>query len=164
MDPMWWRYNGACLVPARPELAERWFRTDQFYFMEPHNERSWRKHKAYFASLAEAWASLKSDEYPSVECLRKHALIRTGWYEERMLTCESAEAAERVAAFIRPMDQYAIVSVSQWVVRVWTARSQSYKAMGRADFDRSMDDVLNFVAGLIEVTREQLDEQGGFAA
>jgi hypothetical protein len=149
------------MMPQRPELAERIFRPDGIYLLEVHHERSYSRHRAYFASLNEAWASLRSDDFPTAEHLRKHALIKCGYYDERMLVCSSASMAQRAAAFIRPMDDFAIVGVQAHVVRVWTAKSQSYKAMGRDPFNQSMDAVLDYAAGLIGVTRETLDAQGG---
>lgn len=162
-DPLWWRFNGAVMVPMRPELAERQFRPDGRYLLEAHHERSYQRHKAYFASLHEAWSSLAVDDFPTAEHLRKFALIRTGYYDERVLVCDTAAQAERVAAFVRPMDEFAIVIRDDNLIRVETAKSQSYKAMGRDAFNASMEDVLNYVANLIGVRREELDAQGGFA-
>jgi hypothetical protein len=163
MDDFWARWNGVCFIPARPELVERALRPDQHVLLEIHHERSHAKHRAFFASLAEAWASLRSDEFPTVEHLRKFALIRSGWYDERFIACDSPEMAARVAAFIRPMDEFHVVMVDGSVVRQWTAKSQSYKAMGRDAFNKSMDDVLGFVAGLLGVDRETLLAQGEMA-
>lgn len=162
-DPLWFRWNGVALLPARPELAERQFRPDGHYLMEAHHERSYQRHKAYFASLHEAWQSLRTDEFATPEALRKWALIKTGWYDERTIVCDSPEMAERVAAFIRPIDEYHIISVDGLVVRQWVAKSQSYKAMGRDAFNRSMEDVLDYVAGLVGVAAEELRAQGEMA-
>ena len=162
-DPLWWRWNGATMIPMRPELAERQFIPDQRYLLEAHHERSFARHRAYFASLHEAWSSLASDQWPTSEHLRKHALIHTGWRDERMLVCSNASMAQRVAAFVRPMDEYAVVGVNGRVVRVWTPRSQSYKSMGRDDFNQSMEDVLNWVASLLGVPKEVLEAQGEMA-
>lgn len=162
-DPLWYRWNGAAMIPMRPELAERVFRPDGHYLLEAHHERSWQRHKAYFASLHEAWSSLRSDDYPTPEHLRKFALIRTGYYDERVLVCESEAVAERVAAFVTPLDEFAAIVAQGNLVRVYTAKSQSYKAMGRDQFNASMDAVLDYVADLVGVRREELDAQGGFA-
>ena len=64
--------------------------------------------------------------------------------------------ARRVAAFVAPMDRYAIVAVSESVVRVWTAKSQSMRAMGRQEFGESIEAVLAFCAGLIGVAPDAL--------
>lgn len=162
-DPLWYRWNGVAMMPSRPELAERIFRPDGMYLLEAHHERSYKRHQAYFASLHEAWASLRVDDFPTPEHLRKFALIKCGFYDERVLVCDTAAQAERVVVFMRPMDDYAIMVRDSALVRVWTAKSQSYKAMGRDEFNRSMEAVLDYVAGLIGVMRDELDAQGGAA-
>jgi len=151
------------MIPSRPELAEHQFRPDQFYLLEAHSERSYKRHRAYFAALHEAWWSLRVGDFPSPEHLRKFALIKTGHYDERVLACDTAAQAERVAAFVRPLDEFSIIVRDDSLVRVWTAKSQSYKKMGRDEFNRSMDEVLDYVAGLVGVSREELDREGGFA-
>lgn len=162
-DPLWFRWNGAVMVPTRVELAARQFRPDGHYLLEAHHERSYQRHKAYFASLHHAWSSLRVDDFPTPEHLRKFALIRCGYYDERVLFCDNPQSAERTAAFIRPMDDFAIVIRDNNLVRVETAKSQSYKAMGRDEFNQSMEDVLNYVAGLIGVSTEDLIAQGEIA-
>jgi hypothetical protein len=162
-DPQWFKWNGAAMMPTQPDLARKQFIVDGKYLLETHHERAYRRHRAYFAALHEAWGSIATDDFPTSEHLRKFALIKTGWRQERVLACDSKERAERTAAFIRPLDDYAIVTTDAALVRVWTARSQSYKAMGRDDFNRSMDDVLNYVAGLIGISREVLLAQGELA-
>lgn len=119
-----------------------------------HEDRSGASHNHYFATLNDLWESLPEEEaerFPTGEHLRKYALIRTGWRDERSIVCASRAEALRLAAFVRPMDLYAVVAVSEAVVRVWTAKSQSLKAMGKADFQRSKDDVLGFVSQMIGV-------------
>lgn len=51
------------------------------------------------------------------------------------------------------MDEYAIVEAVECVVRVYTAKSQSMKAMGNRDFQQSKSDVLDFVDDLLGVER-----------
>lgn len=161
-DPLWWRFNGAVMVPMRPELAERQFIPDGRYLLEAHHERSYQRHKAYFASLHDAWSSLSTDQFPTPEHLRKFALIKTGFHDQRVMVCDTPSIADRVAAFVAPFDTYAIVTVEGRVVTVFTAESQSYKAMGRDKFNDSMDAVLDYCAGLIGVTKEELEAQGEF--
>jgi hypothetical protein len=76
---------------------------------------------------------------------------------------KSKAAAIRLGAFVKPMDPYALVAVSGACVKVYTARSQAPKAMGRKVFQESKDAVLEVLAGMIEVSKEQLlkfDGQG----
>ncbi|MNE84166.1 hypothetical protein D3C80_1810410 [compost metagenome] len=62
----------------------------------------------------------------------------------------------RVAAFIKPMDEYAVVDVREAVVRVFTAQSQSYRAMGKKVFAESKEKVLDAIAALIGADPEDL--------
>jgi hypothetical protein len=165
-EALWYRWNGAAMIPMRPDAAAAQFFLDGRYLLEAHHERSHARHKAYFAAIASAWHSLPEEtanRHPSPEHLRKYALIRTGWAQERTYVAGSAHEAQRIEAFIEPFDSYAIIAREGHVVRVWTARSQSYKAMGRDDFNRSMDDVLSFIADQIGVSRATLEEQGEMA-
>lgn len=136
--------------------ADRSFVVGETYRMVEHHDRSTASHNHYFASLANAWASLPDgllEAYPTVEHLRKKALINKGYRDERSIVCASKAEAERMAAFIKPMDDYAIVTFREAVVRVWTAKSQSMKAMGNRDFQQSKSDVLDFVDDLLGVER-----------
>jgi hypothetical protein len=148
-DPLWYRYNGAAMMPLLPEVAARQFWVGGVYLLELHREeRQSARHKAYFATLHDDWTRLQRPEWPTSEHLRKYALIQTGWREERALECPSPELASEIAAFAQPLDPYAVLVAEGPLLRVWTARSQSYAAMGRENFNRSMDDVLDYCAGL----------------
>ena len=94
--------------------------------------------------------------FASAEHLRKAALIKAGYRDERSVVCGSAAAAERVAAFVRPLDDFALVSVSGASVVVLTAKSQRVRAMGKAQFEASKEAVLNAVAELVGTTTAEL--------
>jgi hypothetical protein len=165
-DIGWWRWNGAMLLPTRLEAVERMFEVDGRYHLESHFERSAPRHRAYFASLAEAWHSLPEstrDELPSPEHLRHFSLIKTGWRNERHIVLGSHREAIRVAAFMARPETFAVIFPDGHRVVEWTAKSQSYRAMDREAFNRSMDDVMRYVAGLIGVSQEELEEQGASA-
>src|SRR5690606_31767424 len=98
------------------------------YKLVAHHDHRQCTRKPSFACLAEAWQTLPEhllEEYPTVEHLRKKMLIRCGYADERSIVCASKAEAQRVAAFIKPMDSYAIVTVREAVVRVYTAQSQA---------------------------------------
>lgn len=59
--------------------------------------------------------------------------------------------AERVAAFMRPMDEYAIVVPVNCVVRVWTAKTQKKSAMNAKEFQKSSKPGINFIDDLLGV-------------
>lgn len=139
--------------------ADRAFVVGEVYRMVEHHDRSMNSHRHFFAAINEAWKNLPDellDEYPTPEVLRKKALIRKGYRDERTLVCSSKAEAQRVAAFIVPTDEYAVVTFRDAVVRVWTAQSQSVKAMGAKDFQQSKSDVLDFIADLLGVSTDEL--------
>jgi hypothetical protein len=135
-------------------LAAKHYGDGEVVALVPHEDRSFSSHRHFFAVVREAWLNLDeadTERFATPEALRKYALVRTGYRDERTIACASKAEALRVAAFVRPMDPYAVVTVSEAVVRVWTAQSQSTKAMGAKDFQRSKDDVMGFLAQMIGV-------------
>ena len=57
------------------------------------------------------------------------------------------------------MDEYAIVTVTGSLVTVYTAQSQSYRAMGKDKFQASKQAVLDLIAEMIGVETKKLKEQ-----
>lgn len=158
--PIRFSWTGEALIPvggfARREADEH-FVVGEHYKMVEHVDRSINSHNHYFAAIADAHETMPDELreiYPTPEHLRKKALIRKGWRDEREFVCESKAAAERLAAFMKPMDGYAIIEARDTVVRVWTAKSQKKKAMpGKGEFQRSKQDVLDFIDDLLGVER-----------
>src|SRR5690606_27888578 len=119
-----------------------------------HHDRSEASHNHYFASIANAWNTLPDHllaEYPTAEHLRKKMLVKCGYADERSIVCASKAEAERIAAFIKPMDEYAVVIHREAVVKVFTAQSQSMKAMGKREFQESKESVLAAIDNLLGV-------------
>ncbi len=132
------------------------------YCLEEVQQRSMKSHAHYFASIASAWGSLPeewAERFPTPDHLRRYALIKAGYCDQRTIVCASKAEAHRIAAFITPMDTYALVLPFDATVTVWTAKSQSLKAMGRKDFQASKDAVLEIVAGLVGVKPSELPRQ-----
>ncbi len=122
--------------------------------LAPVEDRSAASHRHYFAAINECWRSLSeelADQFASAEHLRKAALIKAGYRDERSIVCASHAEALRVAAFIRPLDDYAIVSVVGSTVVQLTAKSQSQKAMGKEVFGASKEAVFNVLAEMLGV-------------
>lgn len=146
--------------------AER-FEDGTVYKLEERHERSTNSHNHYHAAIKDAWDNLPPHElarFPSPDHLRKWALIKRGWCDERQHVCKSKAEALRLRAFVEPMDEYAIVIAVECVVTVYTAKSQSYRAMGKTDFQKSKDDVLDEVARLLAVSVGDLKRNAGQAA
>lgn len=148
-------------------VADKEFVVGEQYRMAEIQERSEASHAHYFASVGEAWKNLPDElieEYPTVEHLRKKALIRCGFCTHRDHVCASKAEAQRLRAFVKPMDDYAIVTVSEAVVRVYTAQSQSKKAMGPKVFQESKQAVLDWLDDLLGVNRGETEQNARTAA
>lgn len=160
MTPLPFRWTGDSFEPLHPRRADKEYVVGEVYDLVPVEQRSRASHAHYFAALTEAWRNLPESmdaQFPTSEHLRKYALIKTGYADERSIVCASRTEALRVAAFIRPMDTYAIVAASEATVKVWTAKSQSMKAMGKAEFEASKTAVLDLVAKMIGVSKDALE-------
>lgn len=158
-----WRWDGRVMVPQSPKLAAKDFKAGESYRLAEEHERSQASHRAYFAAVNQAHANLPDDlleDLPTPEHLRKVALIKCGFADERSIVCASKAEAIRIAAFVRPMDSYAIVATQGTVVKVWTAHSQNMRAMDRAVFQDSKQKVLDYCARLIGVKPSELARQG----
>lgn len=167
IPPIAFTYDGEALVPRVPRLADKHLVVGESYMMVPHEERSAVSHKHEFAWLREAWKNLPEDiamEYPTPDHLRKRALIQAGYYDETIVDAGSKAAALRIAAFIRPMDDFALVFVrDQFVIRR-TAKSQSRRAMKKAEFQASKTAIMEIISELIGVTPDTLQANTARAA
>lgn len=159
--PLPFQWNGEAMVirPSFQKRADELFVIGESYTMEVVEERSAASHRHYFAAINEAWANLPehlADQFPTAEHLRKKALIRAGYRDERTFVCASRAEAIRLAAFLRPIDDYAVVSIDGTAVVQLTAKSQSQKVMGKDAFLKSKADVLETLADLIGVATPDL--------
>jgi hypothetical protein len=164
------RYEGDGLFQAlgrSKKEADAEYVIGEGYRFTRYEERSEASHRHFFAALHEAWANLPADlseRFPTSERLRKFALIKSGFATQRQLIASSRAEALRLAAFIAPMDEYALVETRGAVVTVWEAESQSMRAMGKDRFKASKDAVLAYCASLIGVEPETLRREAGRAA
>jgi len=163
MDTIITRWTGEAFAPL-PHFRKRCdmdLVIGEVYRLTIQEERSDVSHRHYFAAVHEAWINLPEDQaerWPSSEHLRKWCLIRAGYSDQRQIVCASKAEAQRVRAFIAPMDDYAIVTAQEAVVTVFTAKSQSTKAMGRKEFQESKQRVLDMLAEMIGVRPAELEK------
>lgn len=167
--PILFRWTGEVMEPHPRAMkdCDAFYVVGEAYRLVEHQERSQKSHAHYFSAIGEAWQNLPehlAERFPSSEHLRKWALVKAGFADSRQLVASSKAEAIRLAAFIRPCDEYAVVTVSEAVITVWTPRSQSMKAMGKRDFQASKDAVLSILAGLIGTTVDGLRANAGAAA
>jgi hypothetical protein len=161
--PVYMVWDGDNFTPIQQhrKLADKNFVVGEMYPMIVHEDRSQASHRQYFAALHDAWLNLPeaiSQEFLNEEQLRKHALIATGYCDKTTFPCASAAEAQRLCSYLQPIDAYAIVHVSGNVLTRYTAHSQSQRAMGKKTFQKSKDDVLNYVAAMVGVKPADLQE------
>lgn len=167
IPPMTFAWDGEHMTPLAPRLADRHYVVGENYRLVQHEERSVNSHNHFFAAVAEAWKNLPEDQverFPTAEHLRKWALVKSGYCDQRSVVCATKAEAQRVGSFIKPMDEFAVVIVSECVVTVYTAQSQSARAMNKAIFQKSKEDVLDVIGGLVGVSATALRQNAGQAA
>ena len=165
--PLRYRWTGFTMEPLVPSLAQEQFEVGEHYQLERREERSHTSHGHYFACLQEGWGNLPehlAERFPTVEHMRKWLLIRAGYRDQRTIVLASKAQAVQVAAFIKPLDDQAVVVPKEATVIIATAKSQSMRAMGKAEFQKSKDDVLDALAEMINVERQALEKNAGRAA
>jgi hypothetical protein len=133
------------------------------------HERDMVSHRKQFAIVRTAWQNLPEalrDEDFAVneETLRKYALIRCGYCDVESAIAYSAKAALELGALMgnlaRQAHGYCVVQTQKRAVRVWTPHSQSVRTMGAETFEQSRRDVTEFLAGLLGVSRDELESMG----
>lgn len=159
-----WDADAGAMVPegtrARHRTYELYQPGQRVALVPYEGERSSPSHRHYFACVHFAWMNLReeyADRFPTAEHLRKWALIKAGYRDERTFVGSSKAEARRLAAFVKPMDDYAVVTVIEQVVTVYTAKSQAVRAMGKRMFQESKTAVLDVLVQMIDATREQLE-------
>lgn len=152
--PLAFQWDGEAMKPLNGRRADAFYTVGERYIMAHVCQRSDATHKHEFAWLREAWMTLPdhlAERFPSAEHLRKWALIRAGYSDSHTITCASKAEALRVAAFIRPIDEFAVVIASGATVTRYTAKSQSRRAMGAKEFQDSKTAIIEVVAKLLGV-------------
>jgi len=115
-------------------------------------ERSAASHRHYMAAVTEAWKNLPehlAEEFPTPDALRRWALIRTGY-------CDTVKVVGHRRS-MRRIEGYSVVEVdAEGTMTIRTARSQSFAAMGKKEFDASKTAVLDYLASLIDTSVDEL--------
>lgn len=160
-EPFVWTDEGV-MKPLRPRRADAFYAVGERYILAPVAQRSDSSHRHEFAWLREAWMSLPdhlAEKFPTPEHLRKWALIRAGYSDSHTIVCASKAEAIRVAAFIRPIDEFAVVVTQGATVTRYTAKSQSKRAMGAREFQDSKTKIMDVIARMLGVEPGQLPQR-----
>lgn len=157
--PLAFDWDGDAMIPLSPKRADAVYVVGQRYRLVPHEDRNANSHRHYFACVHSAWLNLPEeicDRFATSEHLRKWALIRAGYRDERTIVCGSKAEAQRIAAFMKPMDDFAVIVAREATVVAWTAKSQSVKAMGNKTFQESKTKVLDVLSEMIGTDAAEL--------
>lgn len=162
--PLAYEWVGDAMVPLPRfrTLCDKQFVCHEVYKLDVVEDRSLASHNFYFACLSAAWKNLPEDiapRYPTMDRLRRRALIRCGYADERTFIFDTEADAVRLAGIIQAYDEDAVLLVKGRTVHVFTAKSQSMKAMGKKDFEASKAAVLDVVSKLIGVSAATLSAQ-----
>lgn len=167
--PITFSWDGEVMrpLPRFTKACDKQFVVGETYPLEVREERSSNSHRHYFAAMHDAWLNLPneiSEQFPTSEHLRRWALIKGGFCETTDHACSSNEEARKLAAFIAPIDTYAVVEVRGDIVRLHRAKSQSVRSMDKATFQQSKQTVLEIVSELIGTSAAELGTNAGAAA
>ncbi len=165
--PFRWEGDSFAPMPGFARRCDEMFVVGQVYRLVEQEDRSTASHNHYFACVKTAWENLGDEaarRFPTPDHLRKFALIRAGYANSVDFPCASRAEAVRWAGRLESQIEYAVVTVSEAVVTVWTAKTQSMRAMDKKTFQASKDAVLEVIAGLIGTDPATLSAQAGQAA
>ena len=121
------------------------------YPMLPVEERSMKLHSRYFAIIHQMFENLPEkykNQFKTEEGLRAKALVATGFCIERDYTCETKAKAAHLGKIIRQYSEYAVITISGDVVKVFEPKSQSRAAMSAEEFKASQEAVLDWIQAL----------------
>lgn len=167
--PILFTWEGDAMVPVGrfAALADKVYVVGENYSLEVVQQRSAATHRHFFAVVNEAFANLPeihAGRWPSPDHLRRWALVQAGFRNETTFVAHSKAEAMRFAAFARTVDEYSVVQTEGNVVSIYTAKSQSEKAMSRKEFQASKVAVLDVIARLIGVSPDELAKNARSAA
>lgn len=164
------KWTGVAFVPASKlwgHVCDKHLVVEQEYWMTEEQERSKKSHNHYFRAVHTGWENLPekyAGRFPDDDHLRKYALIMLGYFNQVELVFDSPDSAVLAAGQFKKLDTYSIVSVADCVVVQLTAQTQKYREMGKARFQKSKQDVIEFIAGLCGIDADELTVNAGKAA
>jgi hypothetical protein len=164
--PIRFQWDGEAMVPATrywAKCADKRYVVGETYTMDEIYARSKASHDHFFAVVDKAWETLndrQAAQYPNAEKLRRVALIRTGFRDEKQYVCESEDEAMRLAVALKDtITPYQIIDISGPVVTLFTAKSQDHRHMDKQEFQASKEAVLRWIGDLIGVDPTTLSQQ-----
>lgn len=157
--PIIFTWDGEVMKPLGrfARLCDKQYVVGENYRLEVVEDRSGESHRHFFATVNEAWANIPevhAGRWATPGMMRKWALCRAGFYDETAFIASSKAEAVRIASVFGPL--YDEIIIEGQTLRARKAKSQSYKAMTRKEFQDSKTKVLDVLAELIGVTADAL--------
>jgi hypothetical protein len=137
--PLPFRWTGDSFEPM-PRFAkecDRVFVVGEVYTLTEVADRNMGAHRAYFASINEAWKNLPDqwgDYFRSPDHLRKWLLIQAGYCDQATFSFATPGEAQRFAAFYRKpteSSEFRVIDVVDNSITVYTAMSQQVLRKGK---------------------------------
>jgi hypothetical protein len=160
--PMEWNGEAMVPLPRFKQACDRQFDAGSRYTLEVVQERSSRSHKHLMATINTCWQTLPehlAKRFPTPTHLRKWALIEAGYRNERVIVCQSKDQRNEIIMLARWLDAYTVILVKDNIVKIATAKSQSYREMGKKDFAASKEAIFRILAELLDVDVDTLAAQ-----
>lgn len=161
---MIWQWDAATQsMKCLSRRGANFFVDKERYLLEAREERSGAQHRAFFASINEAWKSLPEGtegRWPSPDHLRRWALCKAGFADEDVSIWDSPSDARRAAVMMRKLDGYAVIEVKGNTVRRFTAKSQATRHMDKKTFKESCEAVERVISSVLGTTVGELRSAG----
>lgn len=144
------------------DLCKRQYELDGDYALARIENRSRASHNHYFAALNDAFDNLPevwAKKFPTSEHMRKWVLVTEGYRHEEVHDFDTEKDAKQFALAIRRRDEFSVIKRAGAQVMIWSAKSQDHRSMGKQEFEDSKKAVLDYVAGVIGVSLERLEQQ-----
>ena len=164
--PLMFLWEGDCMRPwpRFQRAADAQFVIGQSYKLQVVVEHSSKSQAHWHACIGETFKNLPddlADKFPSQEHFRKWMLVQCGYATERVVACATMVEAHRVMALASQLDEYAVATRSGATVSIWTAKET--KRMLKKEYQEMKDKTLTFMAGLLDVTPDELANHGATA-
>jgi predicted nucleotidyltransferase len=147
-----WTGEGFTPTQRHRKTADGYFVVGQRYALTEVHERSSRSHAHFFASMKEAYDNLPENiasQFKNAEHFRARGLIECGFCDEHSFVCASPADAIKAVSLVTKGQPYAAVSIVDNAAVVRIAHSQSYKAMNKAEFENTHQQVLEWAWHLV---------------
>lgn len=160
-SPLPFTWDGEHFVPM-PRFAkecDRRYVVGEVYMLGEQDVRNMAAHRAFFASVGEAWKNLPEEwgsYFKSPDHLRKWCLIQEGYCTQSTFAFDSIADARAYAKYAKAKDEdFILIDLRGNVVTIFTAESQRVlrngKGMSAERFRQSKADVTRHLDGMLGV-------------